>query len=449
MLLSPSRKKDLEVLHLLCTSIKVTYSSIASDKKITLRSVKDIVKRLNNAIDESFNIKNFILSNNKGDVYIDPKHTLIKFDILFKLRLIWYKEAPATQLIMTVFSNPNKSYEEISEILFLSEAGLRKVISKTNTYLKLFCFQIKTIKGRLSFVGDEIRIRIFLFNFFTYSYHNIEWPFTSEDLKVVKEYLPPQTLSLLLKQADSQIQSCYIWIHILKNRFSYGMFISSENINLDWSLLNKLHSKENSFLNTLSIFDNVPSALKESEILISELCLRMYIPEIDPEEFQMKLGDFFELGTTNITRLGSILVKELDKFFSQSRTSSTYNSTSLRIYQVTIFILIFQAIGETITPFLYMYFPKPTYHLFTNDSFMKHINQITHKYINKYDKEFQDYIRSFLYSLYRPSLQRPIYIYLEFSKDNAAPYYVQNRIYTIYNESHVAFVSKMENADLI
>ncbi|WP_285141116.1 helix-turn-helix domain-containing protein, partial [Lactococcus petauri] len=160
------------MLYLLCTSEKITYSSIADNKKITLRTVKEIVKRLNEAIDKSFDIKNFIHSNNKGEVYIDPHHTLKKFDILFNLRLSWYKESPTTQLIMTIFSNPDKTYEEISEILFLSEAGLRKVISKANTYLENFCFQIKTRRGKLSFVGNEIRIRIFLFNFYNYAYYN-------------------------------------------------------------------------------------------------------------------------------------------------------------------------------------------------------------------------------------------------------------------------------------
>lgn len=449
MLLSPSRKKDLEVLYLLCTSAKITYSSIADNKKITLRTVKEIVKRLNEAIAKSFEIENFILSNNKGEVYIDPQYTLKKFDILFKLRLNWYKESPTTQLIMIIFSNPDKSFEEIADLLFLSEAGLRKVISKTNIYLENFCFQIKTRQGRLSFVGNEIRIRNFLFNFYTYSYHNIEWPFTLEDLKYVKETLPLTSFPIFLKQSDNNIQACYIWIHILKNRFSQGMFISSETINIDWNLLRVLPAEENNLLETLSIFSDIPPDKKESEILISKLCLRMYVPEIDSKNTQIKLGKFFEKEETDITRLASTLVDELDDLYSQGYTNSTYNSKYLRVYQVTLFILIFQCIGETITPLLYMYFPKPTYHLFTEDPLKNRIDQITHKFIKHFDDEFQDYIKSFLYSLYRSRAQNPVYIYLEFSKDITASYYVQNRIYTIYNENHIVFISDMENADLI
>ncbi|WP_285141149.1 hypothetical protein, partial [Lactococcus petauri] len=279
--------------------------------------------------------------------------------------------------------------------------------------------------------------------------YNIEWPFTIEDLNYVKKTIPLEKFPLLFKQSDYNIQACYLWVYILKNRFDQGMFISSDTININWNLLRVLPTEENDLLETLTVFSNLSPTQKESEILITKLCLRMYIPEIDSKSTQIKLGKFFEKEETDITHLSSALVQKLDEFYRQGDIHSTYNSKYLRIYQVTLFIMIFQCLGETVTPLLYMYFPKPTYHLFTEDPFMKQIKQITCKFVKNFDDDFQDYIRSFLYSLYRSRAQSPVYIYLEFSKDITASYYVQNRIYTIYNEDHVIFVTEIENADLI
>ncbi|MFK4895350.1 helix-turn-helix domain-containing protein [Lactococcus petauri] len=446
MLLPISRQKDLEVLYLLCTSEKLSYPLIEKKINLSLRTIRNIVKRLNISIEDKFQIKDFILSSNKGEVYISSQYLATKFDILFKLRLEWYKESPSTRLISTIFSSYDKTYDEIAKILFLSPAGLRKVISKTNEYLHHFKFQIRTRNGRLSFEGDEMKIRIFLFQFFSHTFYNIEWPFESEELNKIKEILPLDSLPNVVKQSSIKVQSYYLLIHILKNRFTQDQFISLKLSNSDLDIFSYFYSEDNSSLSEISIFKNLPEVEKKNEVFIVEFCLRMYIPEIDSENLQIHFGEFFEKSNNDTAILATSLVNILDnKFFRETGSSSN----KLRIYQVTLFLLFFKYIGETIAPFLYMYFPKPTYHLYTEDKFMNTIKNTIYSLIKDQSTTFQNYISSFLYSLYRPQIQNKVYIYLEFFKDNAADYYIKKRIHTIFNPEHIVFTSKMDECDLI
>lgn len=151
LLLSPSRIKDLKVLYFLSITPRTSYIFIEEETGISTRTGKDIIKRINVAIEERFKISNYVVSNTKGEVYINSKYVIKKFEILYKLRLTWYKESLPLKLLNYLIENHQLSFIEVQNKLYISDSGLKKIILKINNYLKSFSFKIISSKGLLKF----------------------------------------------------------------------------------------------------------------------------------------------------------------------------------------------------------------------------------------------------------------------------------------------------------
>ncbi|AUS69634.1 helix-turn-helix domain-containing protein [Lactococcus lactis] len=443
MLLANARKKDLDVLYIICTSIKTTYSSIEIKTKITYRTIKAIIKRLNENIYNAFELEGFIISNNKGEVFINSKFISEKFRVFFSLRLYWYKDSSLLKLLTLIVSEGEITRERAADELYLTESGLNKFLKKINQYLKLFSLRISSNRGVLTFSGDEVIIRNFLFKYLYYTYLNLEWPFRKIDIHEIEKISDELFIYNEIYFSDSRSRAFSLFVIILKNRYRAGKYIKSIPDNLI-EILEVLHSKRESSILKSNFEESIPDQYKKSEAALIDLFFRMYVPEIDSEEVQNEIGMIFSSLDNRTCQLMSKIITSLDNQFILNKD----DKKNIRIYQLVLFVSIYTVFNTSLVPFIYMHFPKPTYHLNTNDNIMKVIKSVVDKTGNL-SKERIDIVSSFLYSLYITHFHQKVCIYLEFSKDIAASYYVKNRIRSIYNNENIIFVSNFKVADLI
>lgn len=445
LLLSSSRIKDLKVLYFLSITPRTSYSFIEEETGISTRTGKDIIKRINVAIEERFKISNYVVSNTKGEVYINSKYVIKKFEILYKLRLAWYKESLPLKLLNYLIENHQLSFIEVQNKLYISESGLKKIILKINNYLKSFSFKIISSKGLLKFDGDEIKIRLFLFNSIYRTYFNIEWPFSSDLLTKAQKIFPIEKFGILYNSHTRKSLS-YIIFAILDFRFSNKCFIKEvplKDVEGIANVLINFSQKSDSILSNESLFLKVPNKYKKNERLILELFLRAYIPETDSKEDQNKLGIYFSTLKNPITELSTSLLNTLDNEFNINNSPSY-----VRLYQLVLYISINKLLGKSLTPLLNLKFPQPIYSTNIQNKTMTKIKNIVEE-SGSHDKYFIDSVVNFIFRLYDFPIIPQIYLYLEFSKDLTASNYIKNRIYSIYNKEHIIFIINSDEADII
>lgn len=445
MILSTARTKDLKVLLLLCTSTTLTSTTIQCKTDIPSRSVKEVIRRLNQSIYDTFQLENFICSNNKGEIFLNFKFQKFKFEVLYKLQLLWYKESFSMQLLLLIITQKTITRNEVMNKFFISESAFQKLLLKTNRYLSKFSFKIKSSQGVLRFEGRELNIRFFIFNLLYYTHFNIEWPFTNVSINSLRG--KAKNLSFLSTNKSSIAQRAdYILLAIVENRYSSSQYIEN-NIKKEISdILRILHMNTNNFLKKYYIFQKIPYQYKMNEKLIAELCLRIYNPETDSVSEKIKLGMLFSQPKENsITKSARQIINSLDNCTDMTNiTQSPY----IRIYQLVIFITTYSLLGRSLIPLIQMKFPKTNFPFSKEDALMKNIESIVHTFY-KNDSEISLLINCYLYNQYVSSSKEHIIIYLEFFKDTTAPLHIVNRIYAIFSKEFIIFTKNINIADLI
>lgn len=87
-------------------------------------------------------------------------------------------ESPSLQLMSALFFDDFASLDDLAEALFISLSTLKRLIRKTNLYLKEH-FDIIISAKPIRVVGDEYNIRLFYIKYFSEAYTFSEWPFAS------------------------------------------------------------------------------------------------------------------------------------------------------------------------------------------------------------------------------------------------------------------------------
>ncbi|RLU63102.1 transcriptional regulator [Streptococcus iniae] len=118
-------------------------------------------------------------------------------------------DAPTLRLMESFFFNECHNLDTLASNLFISLSTLKRLIKRTNTYLKQ-TFDCKIDIKQFSIVGNEKQIRLFYLKYFSEAYDKHDWPF--DDL--VSESALEDLIHLSAKQLDAPID--YSLLHHLK-----------------------------------------------------------------------------------------------------------------------------------------------------------------------------------------------------------------------------------------
>lgn len=314
MFIPKARQKDLKVLYYLCTSTPVSYDSISEYTGVSGRTCKEIVRRTNETISILFQIDDFILINTNGLVQINPNHIQKKFEIYFRIQLFWHEDSPMSKLISLIVEKHNISREEARKELYLSESSFNKLLPKLNHHLKPFSIIVSSTNGVLSFEGNEVSVRNFLFKFLFYTYLNIKWPFSNSFFKTINDENIIDNNNVIMT-SQIRTRAYFIAKAIYIYRFSTHHFLHislPQEIQQISKILEKTNLNASSFFEEDALFSGLEEELPNSEKVVAELFFRNYVPEIDSESLQVEIGKQFLLVEGKLINLAQTLVEKLD-----------------------------------------------------------------------------------------------------------------------------------------
>lgn len=106
-------------------------------------------------------------------------------------------ESQSLQLLSALFFREFESLEELSEELFISLSTLKRLIARTNIYLRK-TFNIEVSTRPVEVTGAEHDIRLFYLKYFSEAYTISEWPFES----LLNENNHERLISLMANQTE-------------------------------------------------------------------------------------------------------------------------------------------------------------------------------------------------------------------------------------------------------
>lgn len=110
------------------------------------------------------------------------------------------RESQSLQLLSALFFKEFDSLEDLADALFISLSTLKRLITRTNGYLKKE-FGIKISTRPVMVVGDEHHIRLFYLKYFSEAYTISEWPFA----EIINQNNLERLIALMAKQTDVSV----------------------------------------------------------------------------------------------------------------------------------------------------------------------------------------------------------------------------------------------------
>lgn len=229
-------------------------------------------------------VANLQFIDSVGSITYEEGYLTIEYNDHCGLQEVYQKamrESQSLQLLSTLFFNEFGSLEELAEELFISLSTLKRLITRTNSYLKKE-FGIKISTRPVMVIGDEHQIRLFYLKYFSEAYTISEWPF--ED--IVNQSNLERLITLMGKQTDVTIDfALFQHLKVLSSvnliRFYQGFAINRKDQGLEHLFIEAL--KDSLEMKDLSSLFDLRFDIPLEETALSEI-------------FSNYLNDGLELG---------------------------------------------------------------------------------------------------------------------------------------------------------
>jgi|GEM_PF-4692502 len=445
-MLPTSKKKELYILYYILSSEASSLKTIEEDIGIPVRNAKAIIYRLNKAIEEKLNDKNFLYATNHGNIMVDSIYEQRKFEVFFKLRLAFYEESSMYKMLIFLINHPAITRDELVDRLFISTSSFNRIYQDLNRFLKQFELRIIGKNNHFQFEGKELNIRLTLFHLTYFVYQDIEWPFTAISLETIDSLLRKKFDKIGRVQSEAKRRCVYFLYAIIQTRADEGHLISDEYSSDIHEILTLFQSSKEVQIFNKRIIEKQSIETKELELRFGEFFGRVYFPELDNRSEQIDRGKKMAQGNNKFLVFSRSVIEEIDCLFQLTKDDDFY----LRIYEFTLFLCLITILGPTFPQLHLIGLPHYTRSFDFNEARMAAIEKGINKYLDiALSKETLAEITSFLYTIYESNRVKPISIFLEFTKNLSAEYVVRRRITQIYNGQYIYFTDKIEHADLV
>jgi hypothetical protein len=186
------------------------------------------------------------------------------------------------------------SLKQLQQDMLLEESTFYRVKSAANKFVKPFGFEVVTDKqSDVSFSGDEIAIRMFLYALLTDSYQSIEWPFERFTQDEMTSLLDWNTQHYLTQNSNTKNSLIYFMYAIMFIRTGLvdNDLISDEH---DIEIMRYLQDKKD-FTDVFSkdISSRLNPEYVEQERLLFNFFTRIFISDLIPPQNKFDLGAEF------------------------------------------------------------------------------------------------------------------------------------------------------------
>lgn len=213
--------KGIQVLHYIYNSIDPVSledisNHIGSSKRVISLLLKDIE---NDSKKLPFGLK----ETKDGNYYLVSKK-INKAIYLNEYVLLCAKKSLVFLIAEEIFYKGKLNIVKICNRLYISQATFSRGKRKLATLLQACNLQLP-IYVKDGIVGNEYKIRMFYFQFFTSFYNSIEWPFEKHAQVEIEKYFHFKIDELFTPMSKEQKRKFYFLVYIMKKRMSQGYFV--------------------------------------------------------------------------------------------------------------------------------------------------------------------------------------------------------------------------------
>ncbi|UYX97986.1 helix-turn-helix domain-containing protein [Enterococcus faecalis] len=178
---------ELEILFYIVKRAHTSLNEISSNLKISKRTVKENLIKINQEFEDTYQIQHFIVSNNNGIVCVNPAYRKSAVEYAYTLKLNLLKNNVQFNYCVQLVTHSSIDKNELIKVLYISEHYLVKITKQLNNFFKIFDIVIVSIKGIYQLTGNELSIRVFSFIFLQDSFQELAWPFSKISLEEIKK----------------------------------------------------------------------------------------------------------------------------------------------------------------------------------------------------------------------------------------------------------------------
>ena len=432
---------ELEILFYIVKRAHTSLNEISSNLKISKRTVKENLIKINQEFEDTYQIQHFIVSNNNGIVCVNPAYRKSAVEYAYTLKLNLLKNNVQFNYCVQLVTHSSIDKNELIKVLYISEHYLVKITKQLNNFFKIFDIVIVSIKGIYQLTGNELSIRVFSFIFLQESFQELAWPFSKISLEEIKKSLPDELLERSYKNVRMKKRAFYILYAIFKTRTSAQNFLKmphSKNLHSFFILINQYSHVTLFFLE--HSFADIQCETRKTEILYFNFLSRIFIPYIFSEKQTKQIEKLFIESNHPYCVLSKKLFKQV-----------AYLLTNQHDYQYVYYLSIFNAWyflteGNYYT-FLTLYLPQPEICTPSDVAYFNRIKGTVAKLVHQ--ETHLELLSQLLYTLSVSEKKVQVRIYLQIIKDFYASYFIKTRLSSLYNTNAISITEDFTNADII
>ncbi|MGM0125358.1 hypothetical protein IGI37_002756 [Enterococcus sp. AZ194] len=383
--------------------------------------------------------------------------------VLRKMNYRYHINSLQFQLLERIFSTSIRSIHDLAASLAISLPYIYKLLLTANQFLKPFHIQIDYSfnADSLGISGSNANIRLFETYFFWNVTQGIEWLFKNISVDELFSCFTEREFKAIF---DSSLAKQTKFLHSLA--IIHQIYpVRKKKLHLEESVkqilavfqdINDLSGPLNRLLQT-----HYPM-IQDSEALLSERLFFNFMSRIfnsykDPHEIQLQIGQRLLQLDNELIDFCKQLINALTLENPEMKDMSNYHELKCELsYFFSIYIINIRSIGFDSSHLQDFMFINPTMQTVKSKLYQKgerFFNQFLEKtaFINK------DEISSFhltlghslVYYFLSQMKQRPLKIYVQFSKNMFGAVYIHSQLYNFFGRENIEVIEDMTTADII
>ncbi|GEK37455.1 helix-turn-helix domain-containing protein [Enterococcus thailandicus] len=449
-MLVDAKKKELLVLYEIIQSDTCSLQDLSNKLVIPKRTVKDLIRKLNQAISQLLEFHSFIYSTHKGEIQINEHYEKTKMQVFYYLKLIFLRESQRFNYLLLLMDSLDASVakEELTQKLYISSSYLEKLTTRINKDLKKFNLQIISSNNCYTLSGDELLIRIYIYIFLSDAFQGPEWPFTTIDLATVKQEITLSDAFQLPFHSETEQKNIYLLYAVFKLRIKQASFLEPLENDIQQLLKLLFHTCDltGSFKQNMPV--ELPEKHTENEVFVLNFMILCFFPSWVHVQQKLTIGKCFMQTDHVFCQFTQKLTVQLAKHFP---TIDTTEKIAFYHYFITLAFTFVSLLGESIIEFHTLYFPTVTETVSADDSqvqlILTEINALCPAKLRSV--HVAHYLGSLIYQLIRSETDTQLLIHLKMTKTLTGNYHLKNRLEKLFNHETVLLTFSPEKADLI
>jgi hypothetical protein len=351
---------EIELIQILENSTQkwVSTKEVSEYLQISTGSALRIIERTNENI-EILDIEgiSFLVSKGKGiSLEIEPDK-----DVQVLISLLMAR-SPIIQLMDSIFKEEVRSITQYAQEHFMSEATVRRNISKIREYVEKFDLSISRVNATLE--GDEKQIRLVMMTFYWRIYGGLSWPFDmvdEKDMAQLTEYLLESLIS-------SEKNISFLFIRQIEYYFAEAILRTRKK---------NMISTNDARLSVIAVgsrYERLVEAMKENNnrlVNVSEpelmfhyavsLSMSSVYHLLKPETVRTIMADH-ERRKTPIAESMNLALEKLDDYFPVAESKFIQNKeVSAALFNAHCFAYLFKGFNSDMNGRVYTYYFSRNY----------------------------------------------------------------------------------------